>query len=865
MELLERDDALRVLMDGCASATAGAGRAVVVLGEPGIGKTALVTRFLRDLEGSVRVLRGTCDDLAVPRPLGPLRDLIGSISQPLAEALIEGTASHEIHELLLDELSLPTVLVIEDIHWADDATLDSMTVLLRRIDDLPTLLIATCRDGEAPPGHPIRSAISTARPGSIAYVELEPLSESAVAHLAGSDAAGIYAATRGNPFYVTELLAAGGDGATPPSIATAVLGRTARLDAASQRLLELVSVVPNRVSVALLDEVQPGWPAAAVEPERRGLLDVDLAKVSFRHELARNAVLASIPVAARRRLHAEILETLIVTDADPAEIVHHAELAGAVDIVAAHVLRAARSAAALGSNREAYSHYRRASELVDRWAPEEQAIVLEETATAAYLTGRLDEAFAPIERAIELFRTLGDTEGVGRCLRRLSRFHWFSGDGGPARVKALEAVSVLLPLGESIELARTYSSIAALAMLVPQFDEAIHWGEKALDLSSRLGDEPTRAHALVNLGTVRAQLDPSDDRWLLEAHAVGDAAGDRHEAARALGNLAGAMMYWSQPEPASRLAQQALEYAEDNEVHNIAAYVRTMVAALELRRGVRPDAERIVREELERPDSIARLLAKTVVTELAVRRGDPGAEALLAELNEDAVRSGDLQRMTPVFELLAEHAWLQGAPMPQAQLRDLVAEARSRGGLRGWVGARLAAWAPIVDVEIDWEVPPSLPLAAMARRDWKTAADVLGAAGWSYDRALLLSLLDDEASLSSAITVARELGAEPLVARVAKRMRELGYRVPTGPRETTRANPAGLTGRQLEVLALLVEGLTNAEIADRLVVSPRTAEHHVAAVLQKLGVATRRDAVRRAAEFELQPVSRAASLPAPGL
>ena len=120
-----------------------------------------------------------------------------------------------------------------------------------------------------------------------------------------------------------------------------------------------------------------------------------------------------------------------------------------------------------------------------------------------------------------------------------------------------------------------------------------------------------------------------------------------------------------------------------------------------------------------------------------------------------------------------------------------------------------------------------------------------------YDRALMLSLLEDEDALDEAIAIARRLGAEPLAKRVARRMRELGLRVPLGPREATRANPAGLTARQVEVLTLLVEGLTNAEIAERLVVSPRTAEHHVAAVLTKLGATSRREAARRASELRL--------------
>jgi DNA-binding NarL/FixJ family response regulator len=127
------------------------------------------------------------------------------------------------------------------------------------------------------------------------------------------------------------------------------------------------------------------------------------------------------------------------------------------------------------------------------------------------------------------------------------------------------------------------------------------------------------------------------------------------------------------------------------------------------------------------------------------------------------------------------------------------------------------------------------------------------AIGWTYDRALMPSLLDDEESLVEAIEIARGLGAEPLTKRVAARMRTLRFRVPQGPRDATRANPAGLTGRQLEVLKLLVEGLTNAEIAERLVLSPRTVEHHVAAVLTKLGATTRREAARRASELRLVP------------
>ena len=148
-------------------------------------------------------------------------------------------------------------------------------------------------------------------------------------------------------------------------------------------------------------------------------------------------------------------------DADPADIVHHAEAAGAEDVVSEYALVAARRAAALESNREAYFHYRRAADFAERLPALDQADMLEELATAAYLVGRLDDAFDAIEAAIAIHRELGDQAAVGRCTRVLSRLHWFVGDGAPARAKALEAITILEPLGESIELARACSGVGA--------------------------------------------------------------------------------------------------------------------------------------------------------------------------------------------------------------------------------------------------------------------------------------------------------------------------------------------------------------------------------------------------------------------
>jgi DNA-binding SARP family transcriptional activator len=779
--LLERDSELAALAEAAEAAAGGEGRVVLVSGEPGIGKTSLVTRFLREQSARGRVLFCTCDDLSIPRPLGPLRDLLGSVSPPLEEALCRGEAPHSIHALLIAELALPpgpTVLALEDVHWADEATCDAITVVGRRIGSLPALLVLTYRGGEARPGHPLYAAIGEIRAETSVFLELAPLSETAVATLADGDAGELYAATGGNPFYVTELLASRTGARMPASVANSVVARASRLDATARRLVELVSVVPSRVATSLLDAVMPDWAAAAEEPERRQLLEVEPRWVRFRHELARNAIATSIPVAARRRHHAEILHALLEADADPADIVHHAEAAGADAVVGEYALLAARQAVALESNLEAYSYYASAASFVDRLPPSEQAAALEDMAMVAYAVGRLEEAFHLLERAMERYEELANESALGRCRRTLSRLHWYAGEGTPARERAREAIDTLEPLGETIELARAYSVASQLAMLDDDATPALHWGRRALDLAARLGDERTRAHALVDVGSVKVQLDPDAAPVLLEAHAIAHAAGDPHEATRALNNLASRSLSWARPDAALRYAEMTVAYADEHQVHTIGSYAATLIAWLRLRSGDWAEAERVARIEVERGVGLP-VLSAIVLAELAVRRGDEDAVERLNDASTQADRAGELHRIVPVLELAAERALTSGAAMPTERLAELADQIPPRGTLVGRLAIRVAAWAAVAGIESEYSKPKSAPYAAMQRRDWKAAADAFGDIGWSYDRALMLSLLDDEPALIEAMGIARELGARPLAERVAARLRELGSAIPS--------------------------------------------------------------------------------------
>jgi DNA-binding CsgD family transcriptional regulator/tetratricopeptide (TPR) repeat protein len=846
VQLLERDDALATLAQARDAAARGEGRVAVVTGEPGIGKTTLVSRFLADAGERSRVLLGTCDDLSIPRPLAPLRDLAGSVSDPLTDALERGDDPAQIQRLLLDELapaSRPAVLALEDVHWADDATLDTITVLARRITQLGALLVLTFRDGEVPPDHPLRAALGTIRPDAVVYLPLEPLSREAIRVLADDDADAVHAATGGNPFFVSELLAdgaRGGDGDLPPSITNAVLARAARLSDDERRLLQLVSVVPGRVATSLLDAVMPDWPAAAEEPERRRLLSVEPRQVHFRHELARHAVRSSIPIAARRQLHAEILGALVEAEADPADILHHAEAAGADSVVAEYALVAARRAHALGSTREAYSHYRRATDFADLEPLPERALLFQDLATHAYLIGRPDLGREPIERAIELFREAGDVQGAGRCIRKRSRLQWFQGEAEAARASAREAVEFLEPDGESVELAFAYSNLSQLSMLRQDIDEAIRWGEPALEMATRLGDAYVRSHAMINLGSADVLRGPDVTERLLEAVDLADSAGEFHESVRGLTNLGYTLFTWHQPAQAREICERGHRYAIDHEMVVLMPYFQGMLTWLDLREGKWGQADRL---EVPGTVTINQLLANTVLAERAVRRGDEDAEERLATVEQEALRAGEPSRLLPMHWLQAERALMAGAEPPLEGLRRLVA----------WNAgpySALAAGCLVILGEEPGMTPVAPPAAAaMVARDWRAASDAYGAIGWAYDRALMLALCEEEDALTEALEIARTLEARPLIGWITERLRAQGLAVPQGRRRATRENPAGLTARQLEVLALLADGLSNARIAERLFLSTRTAEHHVAAVLGKLGAATRQEAGRRAEEL----------------
>jgi DNA-binding CsgD family transcriptional regulator len=261
-------------------------------------------------------------------------------------------------------------------------------------------------------------------------------------------------------------------------------------------------------------------------------------------------------------------------------------------------------------------------------------------------------------------------------------------------------------------------------------------------------------------------------------------------------------------------------------------------------------AETVVRHPRVAPPS--RITPLIVLGRLHARRGDPDVWSVLDEALQLATGTGEVQRLAPVAVARAEALWLEGeGERVEEETRAALDSALAHGD--EWSAGELSAWrrrAGIDDtVSLDALAEPfALELSGQAEQ----AAELWRTLGCPFEAALALASADAETSLRRSVTELQQLDAPRATARVARMLRERGLRdVSVGPRTSTRKNPAGLTKRELEVLSLLSEGLQNREIASRLFLSEKTVDHHVSAILRKLGVPTRGRAAAEAARLGL--------------
>jgi DNA-binding CsgD family transcriptional regulator len=856
VELLERAPFLQTLAEYAEEARKGSGRLVLVSGESGMGKTALVEAFQQRTERT-RWLWGACDGLLTPRPLGPLFDIAAQLDSELASLCHAGAPREQLFAAFLAEINSPaglTVAVIEDAHWADEATIDLLSFLGRRLGRTRALLLVTYRDDELGDDHPLRIVLGDlATQRSTRRIGLPPLSPDAIRELAGPrqvDAAELRRITGGNPFYVSEILEAWPS--VPATVRDAVGARLARLNPGAREVVQAAAVIGVRVGRPLLASALAGSGIPADERQTGGILIADGTDLRFRHELVRMAVQAGIAPRRQTELHARLLAALEERgDADPAVLAHHAEGAGDEKAVRRYAPEAARRSGALGAHREAAAQFERALRFADADDGATVAALQEDVAAEYALLDRWEETEGALRTALALRRELGDDLHVGQDLRLLSTTLWRLCQGEESARASEEAVRVLEPLPPSPELARAYATHGISFLTMGQTDQGLEIIEQARALGQRLHRPDIVSYTLNAIGCGLAEAGRDGTTALEQALRIALDADLPESAGLAYTSLQEDAIRWHRFTESERYYTEGMAYCERHELGVYSLCLTGWRAVTLLLLGRWDGATDLSLQMLGRPNisPVNRMNPVRVLGSIRGRRGEPEACELLDEALALAEGLGEPQWVVPVRAARAEIRWLSGQDdlaLEEARLAyDLAA-----GHADPWALGSAAVWLARLQAAADLPLDLPEPFALEVAGDWRAAAEAWDRLGRPYDAALTRLGSADEADLRQALTALDELGARAAAAAARRRMKALGVRaVPRGPRPATRAAPAGLTAREQEVLALLAEGLPDREISRRLFISERTVHHHVSAVLSKIGVPSRSAAAREAARL----------------
>jgi DNA-binding CsgD family transcriptional regulator len=862
-ELLERGPIQLELSRLLRSAAVGEGKIVFLGGEAGIGKTSLVQRFAGLVRNGARVLVGACDPLSTPRPLGPLLDMRDQLGSRISDQIDRSAPKDDLFRAFLGEIAdgvQPTLVVFEDVHWADEATLDLLRFLAKRIGTTKALLIATYRDDEVGDRHPLRVVLGdVATLPAVMRLQPQPLTAAAVRRLAADtalDPIRLHAQTGGNPFFVTEVIETGGDG-IPPTVRDAILARAARLPTAARAVVSAAAVLGFRFEPWLLESIVETTPEVVDACIAGGLLRISGDRLAFRHELVREAMLDTCSPQRRRVVHRAALEALRAaddTDWDLGRLAHHAEGAGDADSVLAFAPAAARKARNLGASREAVVQYERALRFADHFETSQLVTILEEYSHASATINQWDKAISADHRILAIYRREGNRLKEGWALTYLASCLTSVGRTAEAEEANLAAIEILEGHPSGPELCSAYLGQASLRLLERQVGAAVEWAQKSLRIAEDCGDEELLMQAHRYLGAAMiVHGKPEGEKFVLKSLEIARRTGSHWGVAAACNMLGTALVEMFDLERGNRYLAEGLKYAVEYEQETFQILLNAVRGVAQMHLGRWPEAEESAGEALSRCrkgglDRVAPLVVRGCIR---IRQGVKGGDLDLEEALELAHASPVLPRLARVRAARAEAAWL-ASDLERARLEAGADLALALDRQHPWYAGQLLVWMRRAGETItapSWIAEPyRLELQGnlcRAAAEWRRL-------GCAYEAAVAEIESGEPDALRHALEVLRDLGAESVARLAMRRLREIGVRdIPRGPRPSTRDNAANLTRRQSEILHLLAEGLTNAEIARRLFVSPKTASHHVSAVLEKLDARTRTEAVREASRLGL--------------
>jgi len=849
--LLEREWELELLADLYAEVESEGGKVVLVRGEAGIGKSALVGEFIGEIADSGHVLLGTSDDLLTPQILGPFWDIARAESS-LTPFIRDGDLMG-LMEALIDLLGSglrPTVLVLDDIQWADEATLDVVKYLGRRIARTKGLLLLAYRDSEVDFDHPLRRVIGELPPENIRRMHLDRLSGVAVAKLVdGSefDTDSVRALSEGNPLFVKELLAAG-IGKIPSSIQDSVMARASKLSPDARDLLELTAVFPGGAEQDVIETILAPEPHVVSECTTQGLLEIGHGGISFHHEISRRAVEAALEPQRRRQLNQSALNGM-GADGNVARRLHHALEASETSAIIELAPAAAEIAMSVGGYREAVSHFRSLGPYLELVDARNRADLLDSWARCELYVDS-ETAVETLEMAISARRSNGDPVELARTLTFAVQAYEVHAMPDEARASLEESILLLEKHGSSKRLASALSAGAWLSAMRGDWASTESLADRAFKAAADTENELAAILALNMKGYSRYFLGHRDGLEFLEqARARAEAGRYPFEEVRALVNMGGAALERRELALSEDMSRRAWETASRHEIRVLEVHGMAATSEILLWKGEWAEAEDIANSALGSAD-FGDAYTWRILGTLLSRQGRTGAIEALERNWARAEHSQQVQLLCPSATALLEYDWLYTGTDNHllGKSVDVLEEAISKNFV--WQAGSLARW--LWELGTIHEAPEEIaePYRLTINGESSLAADFWRRKQMPYEEALAL-MHGDNTERVRAVRIFEELGADPAARKVRRSLRNDGVGLPRGQARQTRDHPVGLTTRQAEVLQLLTEGLSNAEIADQLFISPRTVENHVSAVLNKLQASTREEAVSRAREENL--------------